>query len=122
MRSATAKLWNRLSLKVLGAYLFGVLLSILLIGLGLVAQLTYLAEVLDMRVAWQARTLAAQMKFNEAGIPTGFRPSDHGIGWMYRSFKDEFAYRVLDESEWPVLHSPGRRALLVRQRLASRTP
>lgn len=106
MRSTTPAFLNSLGLKVLGAYLVGVALSVVLIGLGLVALLKFDAQVMDQRVAWQASKLSAHLKFDAAGTPVGFRPSDHGIDWIYGSFKEEIAYRVLDASGRPVLHSP----------------
>jgi two-component system, OmpR family, sensor histidine kinase QseC len=123
MRFAMPALRNSLGLKVLGAYLVGVVLSIVLIALGLMALLTFRAEVLEQRVAWQASKLAQRLNFDAAGNPigiraishgvfdaagnpVGFRPADQDLNWIYRSFKDELAYRVLDESGRVALDSP----------------
>lgn len=106
MRFATPAFLNSLGLKVLGAYLVGVVLSILLIGLGLAALLMFRAEVLDKRVGWQAQKLAAQLKFDDAGTPVGLLPSHDAVDWIYRSFKEELAYRVLDASGRVALYSP----------------
>lgn len=106
MRFEKSAVLNSLSLKVLGAYLVGVALTMLLIGLGFVALLTFRAEVLDKRVAWQAGKLAAHMRFDAAGSPVALSRSDHGQDWIYQSFKEEIAYRVLDASGRVALHSP----------------
>jgi len=106
MRFAIATYRNSLGRKVLGAYLVGVLLSILLIGAGLGTLLLFRSEVLSKRVEWRAQKLAAQLEFNDAGAPVGLRPSEHGIDWTFDSFKDEMAYRVLDESGEVKLYSP----------------
>lgn len=101
-----AMLRHSLSLKVLGAYLAGVLLSILLFALGLAALLVYRAEVLNWRVTDQAHTLAGRVTFDAQGMPAGVLPSEQGVDWIFHSLKDELAYRVLDASGKPVLHSP----------------
>lgn len=106
MRFATPVSPNSLSLKVVGAYLVGVVLSILLIGLGLVALLTFSAEVLEKRVAWQAEKLVAHLRFDAAGTPVGLRPNEHGLDWIYRSFGEDVAYRLLDASGHVALYSP----------------
>jgi signal transduction histidine kinase len=95
-----------LGLRVLGAYLAGVALSVLLVAMSLFAMLKFRAEVLDWRVADQARTLAQRVTFDELGNPAGFLPSDAGVDWIYESLKEELAYRLLDSSGRTVLVSP----------------
>lgn len=106
MRFATPAILNSLSFKVLRAYLIGVVLSIALIGLGLATLLTFHTEVLERRVALQASKLAAHLIFDANGTPVGLRPIEHKTDWIYQSFKDELAYRVLDTSGQVVLYSP----------------
>lgn len=123
MRFATSALRNSLGVRVLGAYLVGVVLSILLIGLGFMALLAFRAEVLEKRVAWQASKLASHIEFDATGNPVGLRPIHHGVfdaagnpvsfraghdglDWIYQSFKEELAYRVLDPSGQVALYSP----------------
>ncbi|MDR6522087.1 HAMP domain-containing protein [Variovorax gossypii] len=106
MRFVTPTALNSLSLRVLGAYLVGVVLSILLIGLGLTALLTFHTEVVEKRASIQASKLATRLMFSTDGAPIGLRSIEHEADWIYQSFKDELAYRVLDASGQVILYSP----------------
>ena len=77
---------NSLSLRVLGAYLVGVVLSILLIGLGLTALLTFHTEVVEKRASIQASKLATRLMFSTDGAPIGLRSIEHEADWIYQSF------------------------------------
>jgi signal transduction histidine kinase len=106
MRLATPALKNSLAVKVLGAYLVGVVLSLLLIGLGLAAMLTFDEQLLDKRAEWKAKMFAEQLEFDAAGRPVAMHISDPAIAWVFHSFRDELAYRVLDEAGGVVFDSP----------------
>ena len=106
MRFATPAFPSSLSLRVLGAYLVGVVLSVLLMGAGLALLLAFRAEVLEQRLAWRTEKFAAQLEFDAAGTPIGPGPNEHGLDWIYQSFSEELAYRVLDPSGRVVLYSP----------------
>ena len=100
------RLRNSLGLKVLWAYLAGVAFSVLLISLGGLMLVSFRGEVLDMRLAEQAKDLSQRLEFNDQGLPTALRPSEQQVDWIYDSLQDELAYRVLDASGRAVLHSP----------------
>lgn len=106
MRFAMPRLTNSLGLKVLGAYLAGVVLSIMLIAAGLLTLLSFRSELLGWRVQEQARTVAARVTFDASGTPVGLGTSDEGLDWIFRSLKEELAFRILDAKGKPVLHSP----------------
>lgn len=106
MRLATPALKNSLAFKVLGAYLVGVVLSLLLIGLGLVAMLSFDDQLLDKRAEWKAKMFAEQLEFDTAGRPVGMNIADPRIAWVFHSFRDELAYRVLDEAGGVIFYSP----------------
>ncbi|WP_457325684.1 sensor histidine kinase [Roseateles sp. P5_E11] len=97
---------NSLGLRVLGAYLTGVVVSVVLIAVGLTALLTYRADVLNWRVTDQARAIAKRVKFDDQGQPVGLLSNGNDVDWIYLSLKDELAYRVLDSSGKAVLNSP----------------
>lgn len=94
---------NSLSLRVLLAYVVGVILSILLmIGVTLVLT-TYRGDLLlEADMAEYTRELVGAVRFDDKGVPDGFEEDDR---WVYESFKEETAYRVLDESGRTVLVS-----------------
>lgn len=96
---------NSLRRKVIGAYISGVVLSILLSGAGLLLLVQHSSDILDWRVSKQASELAGRIQFDEAGRPSGVTPSDEGLDWIYQSFKEDLAYRIIDTSGAVVLYS-----------------
>src|SRR5690349_23988654 len=87
---------NSIGLKVLLAYIAGVVLSIVL----MLAVLTLMTKQSDYLVstdvAERAYELAEMLQFDRAGMPIGFDNSEGDRDWMYESLKQEIAYRVLD--------------------------
>lgn len=103
-------LWiNSLSLKVLLAYVVGVVLSITLISFA-----TFLIVITQSRyfvgkdIAEFANNFSEHMQFDSNGTPVGFDAEFEEFVWMFDSLKQEIAYRILDESQRVVLFSaPG---------------
>ena len=97
---------NSLSLRVLLAYLIGVMLSIMLIALVTVTVLTVRSDLVSATdLAGRTQELAKLLQFDGAGMPVGFDASEDDVAWMYESLKQETAYRVLDASGRVVLSS-----------------
>lgn len=97
---------NSLSLRVLLAYVVGVILSILLmIGVTLVLT-TYRGDLLlKADMAAYTREVVEAITFDDMGVPNGLDASQEDDLWIYESLKQETAYRVLDEAGRPVLVS-----------------
>lgn len=88
---------NSLSVKVLLAYLAGVVLSIVLVALLAVAVMTFRSDLLfDTDLTERTEELAGKLRFDGAGVPLGFDASEDAQAWLYTSLKQEIAYRVLD--------------------------
>ncbi|MGM0702980.1 MAG: HAMP domain-containing sensor histidine kinase [Pseudomonadota bacterium] len=89
---------NSLRVKVLLAYVAGVVLSItlLVIAAAVVLQSDMLAR---MDLADAARGLANDIEFDGSGEPVGFdsRRLDE-LGWLFEGPQSETAYRILDET------------------------
>jgi signal transduction histidine kinase len=95
--SATSLRSNSLSVKILLAYIAGILVSIGLIALAAFVVTSAQADALsrlDMEVT--VRDFAAELRFDEAGVPLGFKSDDFNLDWAFISMKQETAYRVLD--------------------------
>jgi len=95
---------NSLSLRVLLAYVVGVILSILLMIL-VALVLTSSDLLLKADLTEYTRELVEAVRFDARGVPDGLAASEDGDMWIYESLKEETAYRVLDESGRPVLFS-----------------
>lgn len=95
---------NSLSLRVLLAYVVGVVLSILLMIL-VALVLTSSDLLLKADLTEYTRDLIGAVRFDGMGVPDGLAASEDGDMWIYQSLKEETAYRVLDESGRPVLFS-----------------
>ncbi|MGY6564619.1 MAG: sensor histidine kinase [Halomonadaceae bacterium] len=105
--------FNSISLKVLLAYVAGMVLSIMLLVIALVVlhQSNVLAR---MDLADAADEMVKHVEFNSSGRPTGFDSSMDDRAWLYEGPQRETAYRILDdignvvafssrgESFWPV--------------------
>ncbi|WP_149195732.1 ATP-binding protein [Luteimonas suaedae] len=97
---------NSLSLRVLLAYVVGVILSVLLMILVTLVLTTYRSDLLlKADMAEYTRQLVGAVRFDGKGVPVGFAASEEDDRWIYESLKEEVAYRVLDESGRPVLVS-----------------
>lgn len=97
---------NSISAKISFAYIFGVVLSILLVTLAtywsMFAQSKYFAS---RDVAVLTRDVSDNIRFNKDGIPVGFNIDLEEFSWMFDSLKQEVAYRILDASGNAVLLS-----------------
>lgn len=93
---------NSLSVKVLLAYVAGVVLSTLCIGLVAIALM--IAQESDMfsptNLADFANELAEEISFDDQGIPFGMGEDDdmEDAWFFFDSLNEEAAYRVLDSS------------------------
>lgn len=98
MRFVTKTLPNSLRLKVLLAYVAGMMLSITL--LVAVAVVTLQSDVLiRMDLADAVDELADTVRFDSDGRPIGFDSSRlHDLAWLYEGPQRETAYRILDEA------------------------
>ncbi|TYT27583.1 HAMP domain-containing protein [Luteimonas viscosa] len=97
---------NSLSLRVLLAYVVGVILSILLMILAALVLTTWRSDAwLRADLAEYTRDLIEAVRFDDTGVPNGLAASEDGDRWIYESLKGETAYRVLDESGRTVLAS-----------------
>ena len=95
-----------LSLRVLLAYVVGVILSVLLMVLVAVVLTTSRSDLLlHEDLAEYTRDLVESVRFDSTGVPDGLAASEEGDRWIYESLKEETAYRVLDDSGHPVLFS-----------------
>ena len=99
MRFVKPAVPNSLSLRVLLAYVVGVILSILLMVGVTLALTTFRSDLLvQADMAEYARELVGAVRFDHNGVPNGFAASEDEDQWIYESLKDETAYRVLDAS------------------------
>lgn len=97
MRCAKPTWINSLGMKVLLAYVAGVVLSIALL-LATVALITTQSDILQSTdVTQRTGELADELRFDRAGRPIGFELAhEQNRGWMYDSLRREVTYRVLD--------------------------
>lgn len=104
MRFAWMKPLNSLRLKVLLAYVVGVVLSITLLVVAAVIclQSNILAQ---MDLADAAEELAEKVRFDPNGQPLGFDSTVDDLAWLYEGPQRETAYRVLDDTGNVVLVS-----------------
>jgi signal transduction histidine kinase len=90
---------NSLSLRVLLAYVVGVILSILLMILVTLVLTTYRSDLLlKADMAEYTQDLIEAVRFDGNGVPAGLAASEEDDTWIYGSLKEETAYRVLDDS------------------------
>lgn len=114
---------NSLSVKVLLAFIAGVILSIVLIVLAAVLIVSTQGDILSEKaVAERTEDLATSLRFDSGGIPVGFDDVDdtEDASWQHESLKHETAYRVLDASGNVVLSSVSGEAFWPRSGVASR--
>ena len=96
MRYANPTWLNSLGVKVLLAYVAGVLLStaLLLAAFYLITTKTNILPT--TAVEQRTQELAEALRFDSAGRPVGFLDSEDSHRWMYDSLRRETGYRVLD--------------------------
>ncbi|HRD33002.1 MAG TPA: ATP-binding protein [Rhodocyclaceae bacterium] len=97
MRSAKKIPLNSLRLKVLLAYVFGMILSIALVVIAAVAVLQS-DKLARMDLADAAEGLAEKIRFDGNGRPVGFDASMDDLAWLYEGPQREIAYRILDDA------------------------
>lgn len=97
MRFVKRMTLNSLRLKVLLAYVAGMVLSItlLVIAAAVVLQSDLLAR---MDIADAAEGLANNVVFDSHDRPVGFDASMNDISWLYEGPQRETAYRILDKT------------------------
>ncbi|UYG04410.1 HAMP domain-containing histidine kinase [Halomonas sp. LR3S48] len=95
---------NSISLKVLLAYVAGMVLSIVLLVIAavVVVQSNMLAR---MDLADAAEGMANNIEFDSSGRPVGFDSSMDDRAWLYEGPQRETAYRILDEAGDTVVFS-----------------
>ncbi len=106
MHFAKPQWLNSLSIKILLAYLVGVLLSIMLVVMFaywiMVSRSHYFAGI-DILQLTQERAQA--IEFDAKDNPIGFKSSEDELSWIFDSLKQETAYRLLNASGQTVLSS-----------------
>lgn len=107
MRFVKMTLPNSLRLKVLLAYVAGMMLSIvLLVAAAVVTLQTDLLIRMDLADA--VHGLGENIMFDSAGRPVGFDASLDELAWLYEGPQRETAYRILNEAgEVAVVSSAG---------------
>lgn len=97
MRFAKMIRLNSLSLKVLLAYVAGVMLSITLLVIASVVTLqSGLLARMDLNDL--AQEMAGKIRFDGNGRPVELDMGDDDFSWVYDSLRRETAYRILDEA------------------------
>ncbi|MDQ8022096.1 MAG: ATP-binding protein [Moraxellaceae bacterium] len=105
MRSVKTVWRNSLRLKILLAYVVGVVVSIAVFAVAAVMILenSTLAARIDLDEL--AGELVNNIRFDDQGRPTGMDFSDEGTVWISDSLRREMAYRILDASGHAVVMS-----------------
>lgn len=104
MQSGNTNWFNSLAFKILLAFIFGVLLSIVL----LILFSMFVKERLPgMDLTDHTQALARRLMFDNSGQPTGFSNHDAYPLWIYQSLDNELAYRILNARGQVVLMSAG---------------
>ncbi len=95
---------NSLGVKVLLAYVAGMVLSLALL-VGAVAVVLQTQMLARMDLAGLAEDMASQVRFGADGKPVGLEADHDDLAWVYDSLQREAAYRVLDAAGQAVLLS-----------------
>lgn len=106
MRFAKPIWLNSLSLKVLLAYVVGVVLSILLISFFIFWLMIHQSNRFAADDVTQlTQDLSKHIEFDQQGRPVSFGPVMAQFSWMFDSMRREVAFRILDEAGQSVLVS-----------------
>lgn len=98
---------NSLRLKVLLAYMTGMMLSIVLLVVAAVVM--FKSDVLiRMDLSSAIHDLGENIAFDSNGRPVGFDESLDALTWIYEGPQRETAYRVLDEAGRVIVDSSAR--------------
>lgn len=98
---------NSLSLKILFAYVLGVVLSILLITVAILWLILFQVSFLASNDIEQlTQEMSQKLKFDDRGIPIKFDTDGDDLAWIFESLKKETAFRVLDAVGNPIVLSP----------------
>ena len=104
MRFKTLGRWNSIRLKILLAYIVGMILSVSLITLVLVTALVFQNNILSENdIDDFSGQLAASLQFDADGMPVQIGAKDYV--WLFESLFSDIAFRVLDQSGNVVLAS-----------------
>ena len=107
MRFASSLGLNSLAAKVLFAYIAGAVLTTTLVVLAAVSVTTSQSALLsDAEVADTTKEMADDLLYDSNGVPIGLDIEDFDVEWVFDSFRQETAYRVLDTSGKVVLSAP----------------
>jgi signal transduction histidine kinase len=97
MRLKLADQLNSISVKVLLAFIVGMVLSVSLIALVLLVALGFQKNILSENdINDFSGELAESLQFNAAGVPV--RIADEEYLWLFESLYSEIAFRVVDQS------------------------
>jgi two-component system sensor histidine kinase QseC len=97
MRLKLADQLNSISVKVLLAFIVGMVLSVSLIALVLVVALGFQRNILSENdINDFSGELAESLQFNAAGLPVHI--ADEEYLWLFESLYNEIAFRVVDQS------------------------
>lgn len=97
MRCVKMMSLNSLRVKVLLAYVAGMVLSFTLLVVAAVVMVKTNA-LARMDLADAAEELAQKVRFDRDGRPLGFDTSVDDLSWLYEGPQRETAYRILDEA------------------------
>jgi len=99
MPFATPAWLSSLTLKVMLAYVAGVLLTVATLALVFNGVTTLRGPLFfDEDITEFAEELGENLHFDASGTPVGLADDERGREWLYRALKDDLAYRVLDAS------------------------
>lgn len=97
---------NSISLKIILAFVIGILLSVAIITL--IAMATFFSKstlLSEADIAYFTDFLADEVVFDQAGNPITLSVDEEHMGWLFESLDEEVAYRILDSSANAVLYS-----------------
>ncbi|MCC2604002.1 sensor histidine kinase [Planctobacterium marinum] len=99
MRLNKKKWRQRLSAKVLFAFVLGVVLSIALVVM-VILWLSYFhkSSLAILDVSDVATKIGKTIQFNKSGLPVGLDIADGELNWVFSSMPQDVAYRVLDDT------------------------
>lgn len=112
MRFAKTKWFNSLSVKVLLAFVVGVIFSIVLI-ISVILWLSFYQQsfLATLDISNVASKIGKTLQFNNNGKPTGLAIGDGEVDWVFTSMQQDVAYRVLDNNGVTILASTAPESL-----------